>query len=456
LIDVWNFRATIRDHFIARGHARHHNGRRFGPVRGNEDQMSAVPWLVIGWLSTAGGVIVLVTAWLVASGRMGEEEQAKKPQLALSGTVALAFGLFCVVSGLLLGNTGITDSDALRTGGLAAASVVALYGLWLNDRRRRVDEHRQVLDTQWKDLEGQRFRLEESRQELDRQRADLDRGRIGDERFARSLELLGSEADQVRVGALHALAGLARSRPEYAQTTLDILCAYLRRPYDHGSYEARRSGLSTDRPDEDVWPVDVAADRERQVRLTAQRLIIDLLPSTSEINGPNYNLDLTGAALEYFDLSHKRVGTFTARSAHFYEAASFEGARFHGPIWLTWANMWGDAFRANDMVCQGIAWWTNFTASGPVEFDRTEFRGETKFAYATFADRVSFQGCRFSTAVDFQHTKFLDELSFANADGLIGRTTGMHVSLAHEVRLPQGWVIDNRDNREPGMGLVRA
>jgi Pentapeptide repeats (9 copies) len=108
------------------------------------------------------------------------------------------------------------------------------------------------------------------------------------------------------------------------------------------------------------------------------------------------------------------------------------------------------------MVCQGISWWSNFTASGPVEFDRTEFRGETKFAYATFSDRVSFQGCRFATAVDFQHAEFLGELAFSGTEGVTGRTTGMLASLNHDVRLPAGWVIDSRDNRDSGLGLVRA
>jgi hypothetical protein len=240
---------------------------------------------------------------------------------------------------------------------------------------------------------------------------------------------------------------------------VDILCAYLRRPYDHTSYLERRTADTTNEPPaaqrDDAWH-DVDSDRERQVRLTAQQLIVGLLPSTSQPDAPYYNLDLTGAALEYFDLSHKRVGTFTARSAHFYEAVSFEGARFHGPIWLTWAHVWGEAFRANDMVCNGISWWSNFTATGPVVFDRTEFRGETKFAYATFADRVSFQGCRFATSADFQNTEFFGELSFVNTAGIIGRTNGMRVSLLHEVRLPLGWIVDTRDARESGLGLVRA
>ncbi|HKN99759.1 MAG TPA: pentapeptide repeat-containing protein [Pseudonocardiaceae bacterium] len=419
--------------------------------------MSAVPWLVIGWLCVAAGATTLVASWLAATGKLRVEPQPQQQSLALTGTIVLALGVFAAVAGMLLGGAGTSDAQALQTGGLAAASVVALYGLWLNDRRRRVDEERQSLDAQRTVLDDQRFRLEEGRQELDRQRAADDRGRTADERFARALELLGHDADQVRVGALHALAGLARNRPEYTQTTLDILCAYLRRPYDHASYAERRR-LDTEPAAErtDDLPQDIEADRERQVRLAAQRLIVDLLPSTSDLDAPQYNLDLTGAALEYFDLSHKRLGTFTARSAHFYEAVSFEGTWFHGPMWLTWAHLWGESFRANDMVCQGISWWSNFTASGPVDFDRTQFRGETKFAYAIFADRVSFQHCRFATTVDFQHADFLGELNFAHTEGLIGRTTGMLVSLLHDVRLPDGWQVDSRDNRQPGRGLVRA
>lgn len=70
------------------------------------------------------------------------------------------------------------------TGGLAGGAVVALYALWLHDRRRRTDETRHELDSD----------------------------KAADERFARSIELLGNQADQVRVGALHALVWLADCR----------------------------------------------------------------------------------------------------------------------------------------------------------------------------------------------------------------------------------------------------
>jgi type VI protein secretion system component VasK len=97
-------------------------------------------------------------------------------------TILLAVALFGVVTALLLSlDSRTSGSEAVRTGGLVSAAVVALYALWLNDRRRRV---------------------EESRHELERRSNEQDRERVADERFARAVELLGHDADQVRVGAL--------------------------------------------------------------------------------------------------------------------------------------------------------------------------------------------------------------------------------------------------------------
>src|SRR5436309_6012598 len=166
---------------------------------------------------------------------------------------------------LLLVEPELSKAEAIKTSGLAGGAVLALYALWLNDRRRRTDEARHELDSD----------------------------KAADERFARSVELLGNEADQVRVGALHALVWLADSTPRYKQTVLDVLCAYLRRPFTHPSYAAR-----ADDPDQ-VTPKDpVEADRERQVRLTAQQLINELLPDDRDPDRTTYHLDLTGASLE--------------------------------------------------------------------------------------------------------------------------------------------------------------
>jgi hypothetical protein len=85
--------------------------------------------------------------------------------------IAIAITVLTTVV-LLLVEPGLSKAEAIKTGGLAGGAVVALYALWLNDRRRRTDEARHELESD----------------------------KAADERFARSVELLGNEADQVRVG----------------------------------------------------------------------------------------------------------------------------------------------------------------------------------------------------------------------------------------------------------------
>ncbi|GAA0649436.1 pentapeptide repeat-containing protein [Kutzneria viridogrisea] len=258
-------------------------------------------------------------------------------------TCILAFAVLAAVTGWLrLVEPGASHVEALKTGGLAAASVVALYGLWLNDRRRRVEERRQEQE----DL-----------------RIAHDRERVADERFAKSVELLGHAGDQVRLGAMHALANLARSRREYTQTVLDVLCAYLRRPFALG---------------ED--------DLEKQVRLTAQRLVGALLPAAGS-DGPDYDLDLTGATLEYLDLSGRRIGELTMRRANLHQATALYEAEIRGPAWFTAATA-HYRFVAHRTTFHDKAWFSGFVAVGPADFSGARFLGETKFSRARFQDTM--------------------------------------------------------------------
>ncbi|WP_243790352.1 pentapeptide repeat-containing protein [Saccharopolyspora gloriosae] len=289
----------------------------------------------------------------------------------LLATVLLAaLVLFGVSAALLVFDARVNGADALRTGGFAAGSVVALYALWLNDRRRRVDE---------------------GRQQLEGARTDLDRERIADERFARAVELLGHEADQVRVGALHALAALARSSPGHTQTVLDVLCSYLRRPFAHPRYDGGE------------WERDErnAADRELQVRLTAQRLITDLLPPV-EADSPAHDLDFTNATLEYFDLSGRRIGTLVARYARLFHDNNLSRCEVTGPVWMTRATVHaGGRFRCRDAVFRGRAQFAGVEFGGPVAFDRSVFHGVADFYGAALHSEVSFADCRFEDAAKF-------------------------------------------------------
>ncbi|MFI6098604.1 hypothetical protein ACIA8G_23865 [Lentzea sp. NPDC051213] len=276
----------------------------------------------------------------------------------LLSTILASIGVFLLVGGaLLLIDPGAPKHEAIKTGGLAGGAIIALYALWLNDRRRKV---------------------EEARQELEGQRIEHDRSRVADERFARAVELLGHEAAQVRVGAMHALAGLAKSRVEYAQTVLDILCAYLRRPY-----------TKTKNDPEEI---------ELEVRLTSQRLIEDLLPRLEEENPPLYDLNLTKAHLEFMDLSYRQVGDLYMRVARFEDSNSFHHMKIHGHFYVTEAEMNG-RFHMHHTEIRGKAWFSRFKSRGLAIFTDTKFLGETKFTGSEWAD-VKADGRTFALEAD--------------------------------------------------------
>jgi hypothetical protein len=371
-----------------------------------------VALLIVGGVGVVGGIVAFAL------------------RSRLVATMLLAFGALALVSGWLYPVT--SRADALRTGGLAAGSVVALYALWLNDRRRRVDEDRQELERQ--------------RQDLESARAEHDRERAADERFLRAVELLGHDTDQVRVGALHALAGLARARPTYTQDVLDVICSYLRRPFEHPEYVATRQDSATS-------PDPAESDRWRVVRMTAQRLLADLLPAVDTPDAPAYDLDLTGATLEYCDLSYRVIGTLRARALKMYQSNSFHHCEIRGDAWFTASETWG-RFLMHDTRFLGQAWFSQFRALDKVDFARTEFAGDSKFANGTFNGPVTFKEAVFGKNVDFANSKFTNKLDLRVAsDGLTGRTRAMTISLTHEHHLPPGWVVDPRGD---DMGLVRA
>lgn len=324
----------------------------------------ATTLLILGVVAAIGGIVVF---WKASR---------------LIATMLLAFGALALVTGWLI---PVSDrTEALKTGGLAAGAVVALYALWLNDRRRRVDEERHELET--------------ARQELERERAAHERERAADERFLRAVELLGHETDQARVGALHALAGLARSRPSYTQDVLDVICSYLRRPFDHPEYvDVRDDGTTR--------PELAESDRWRVVRMTAQRLLADLLPHVDTPDAPAYDLDLTGATLEYCDLSYRVIGQLRARAMKLYQSNSFHHCVMHGLVWFTNTESWGRLY-LHTMEYHDKAYFSRMRTHTTLDFGRTVFHQDAKFEDSTYAGPVRFDDTTFETKADFTATTF--------------------------------------------------
>ncbi|WP_460958634.1 pentapeptide repeat-containing protein [Parasphingorhabdus pacifica] len=316
-------------------------------------------------------------------------------RLLLTITTAVLM-LLGTSTALLIFDPRVNGADALRTGGLAAGSVIALYALWLNDRRRRTDEHRQELDRRRQELDTERYALEERKQDLEHRRSDHDRNRAADERFARSVELLGNEADQVRVGALHALAGLASTHPDYTQTVLDVLCSYLRRPFDHPKWSL---------PSETRLQITPEQERERHVRQTAQRLIADLLPTTDTDSPPIYHLDLTRAWLERFDLSDRVVGRVAAYRCRFRHTTNFNRAEFRNSVHLRDSVFLG-RIRSDHALYHELVQLRGIRSFEPCGFDGARFRGDADLKHCDFTDRVFLREVTFGGSLDLRHARF--------------------------------------------------
>lgn len=344
-------------------------------------------------------------------------------------TFVTAVVLLIAVGGWLLTDPLTSRSDALKTGGLAGSAVVALYALWLNDRRRQVEERRQEVERQ--------------RHELELRRSDADRARVADERFAKAVELLGHEADQVRVGALHALAGLARNREdEYRQTVLDVLCSYLRRPFEHPRYnDESQNGESPEQ------------ERELQVRLTAQRLITELLPAADDDAAPAYNLDLTGAVTEYLDLSRRKIGELLLRYASLHSSTNLSGCRFTRRVYFTGAGTGHGRligyFRCRGTVFEDYAWFSGTQFAERADFKNTTFAGPTTFKDAKFNGDAEFTDVVVTGSFDLRRTRFegQTDLRFARVPENVSLYNTL-VRPIKDIQLPSGWELEELSDGE--------
>lgn len=364
--------------------------------------------------------------------------------------------------------------DAVRTGLAAGAGAGAAAGLMLAFRR----QHHQEVATDLTNRDATERRITEL--------------------YTKAVEQLGNEKAPVRLGGLYALERLAQDNPAQRQTIVNVICAYLRMPFapeapDSEAAEApgepeaegKSGGIS------DSWR------QERQVRLTAQRILADHLridwfegrPAQGPVGPefwPDMRLDLTGATL--IDLNFLRVvaadarfggATFTG-TAQFYEVtfgfssfsaakfihdaafsrasfvgrADFSKANFAGRSWFSGASFGGDAdfsdasFSGDTTFLQahfdetaefqpatfsGNALFAGATFDGSAWFSSSTFSQRAEFGHATFAGDVTFQGVIFGGATTFAGATFGD-----GSDRLPFRDTRVQVPSAQHA-WPAGW-----------------
>src|SRR5215813_5697982 len=111
-----------------------------------------------------------------------------------------------------------------------------------------------VIGTLAAQIYGRRATSRDTQKALDEQGKQLDRTlaeqrtRTLNERFATAAgQLGGDKPPAVRLAGVYAMAGLAGDWEENRQTCVDVLCAYLRMPYerDPGATRSSRSSLTS-------------------------------------------------------------------------------------------------------------------------------------------------------------------------------------------------------------------
>lgn len=195
-----------------------------------------------------------------------------------------------------------------------------------------------------------------------------DRTRVFNERFTAIAAELGDREPAVRLAGVHAMAGLADDWPANRQTCVDVLCAYLRMPYQPVIAES---------PPEVVRQALSAA---REIRETVIRVITAHMRATAAISWQSLNLDFTGVR---FDGGEFRGAIFGGGKV------SFNGSVFvNGTI-----DFRGAVIAAGKVDFSGAEF-----AGALVDFGDAEFRGgEVSFARARFTGgSVNFGGAVFS------------------------------------------------------------
>jgi uncharacterized protein YjbI with pentapeptide repeats len=251
--------------------------------------------------------------------------------------------------------------------------------------------------------------------ETTRQQLSLaEQGHITD-LYTRAVEQLGHEKAPVRLGALYSLVRLAQDNPDYRQTVVDVVCAYLRMPIalpprnEPGAEQVEEVAPSADGQDRarQSRPAYDPSQEELQVRRSAQRLLADHLRRPPETSGqdaqllppspqqdfwPGISLELTGATL--IDFTFEQVSVIKAR---------FYGATFQGTTWFRWATF------------QEIAGFDEVTFYGHARFDEATFQGTTRFDRAAFQRTAAFRKADFQRSAQFHKTTFQDNAYFYEA-----------------------------------------
>lgn len=278
----------------------------------------------------------------------------------------------------IAGDDPARQIDAIRTGLTTAAGTGGLFALGLAFHRQRSTER--IAET---------TRLASKRDHEERVRvaeiteSDSLARRIIDQ-YAKSADQLGSDKAPVRLAGLYALDKIGEENASERQAVMNLICAYLRMPFDPYGYvnDDERRIIS----------------EELEVRRTAQRRITErtayyVNPEDGSPPGefwPDVAIDLSGASLVDMSFARLRVSSLMLRNASlsgkytsFFKFKTERGANFMGS-----------------------------TFNGPVDFSYARFMHVVNFVDVKFMANTIFRGTQFRGMARLDRCHFASSFEF--------------------------------------------
>src|SRR5487761_1079335 len=218
-----------------------------------------------------------------------------------------------------------------------------------------------------------------------------DRTRVLNERFTATAAQLGHYQAAVRLAGVHAMAGLADDWEENRQTCIDVLCAYLRIPYEPDPGEGASAAER------------LAFRASREVRHSVIRVIAAHLTGDAALSWQGLNFDFAGVVFDGGSFSDAK---FSGGGVNFY-GAEFTG----GTVSFHRAEFSGSTVNFADAKFSGgtVSFHRAVISSGTVSFEDAKFSsGLVGFSDAKFSGgTVNFSGAEFSGSdVGFSDAKF--------------------------------------------------
>ncbi|NUT94051.1 MAG: pentapeptide repeat-containing protein [Saccharothrix sp.] len=271
---------------------------------------------------------------------------------------------------------------------IAASVLVAGGGLFaLYLAARRQRTQEQELRVRHAELRHREAELAQRDRAQDDTRQDAEARRIT-ELYTKAGDQLGSDKAPVRLAGLYAFERLAQDNPDRPGLRQTVVEVLC-------AYLRMPYTPPEDQPDE-------APERrqELEVRRTAQRILSLHLHPGPDPDKPvptfwsDTDLDLTGATLVGFDLTGCRFRGATFDRTSFRGQTRFEGTRF------------GAGARFARATFAGPARFAGATFEGDARFDDATFSDDARFNKATYGGKVWFDGAAFAADTRFDEVVF--------------------------------------------------